>query len=171
VSNPDETETEYRARVSLELREKRDDIIVKLREKYKSKFDALTDKLKQFEQKVEQGKAQASTKKTETYLSLGATLLGSFFGRGITKGTISQAGTSIRKVGMFGKDDTKVQHAEDNYQGCQQRMQELEQELNGEIDKAMAGIDPQKLDVRKVTVRPRKGDIAIDKIALVWRPL
>jgi hypothetical protein len=170
VSKPDETEAEFRSRASLELREKRDDVVAKLREKYRAKFDSLTNKMRQFEQKMEKQKVDASNKKTETYLSIGATLLGTLFGRGVTKGTISQAGSSIRRAARIGSEDTQVKHTEDNYQSCQQQLQDLEAELNGEITKASSGFDPQQLDISKISIHPRKGDITIDKIILLWRP-
>ena len=167
TSNPDETESEFRSRASLGLREKRDDVIVKVREKYRAKVDALTNKIRQLEQKVDRDKEQASSQKTSAYVSIGATLLGTLFGRGITKGTISQAGTSIRRATQIGKDDTKAQHSEDNLQSYQQQLQDLENQLNDEIDKS-TGVS---LDVTKISVPARKSDITVDKVFLLWRPI
>ena len=85
TSKPDETESEFRARASLEIMGKRDDIISKIREKYRTKRDSLTNKIRQFEQKVEIGKNQSFMQKTQTYMSIGASLLGTLFGKRITK--------------------------------------------------------------------------------------
>ena len=64
-----------------------------------------------------------------------------------------------------------MQHTEENLQTSRQQLDDLETEMNSEIEKATAGTNPQQLDVTKIEVHPRKSDIAIDKVVLVWRPV
>jgi hypothetical protein len=50
-----------------------------------------------------------------------------------------------------------------------QQVASLNVELESEIERVGAGFDPQKLPIDKVSVKPRKGDIAVEDIALVWK--
>jgi hypothetical protein len=167
----DETEGDFRTRISQGMREKRDEMTQALREKYKTKINALNAKMQQAQEKVEKQKEQSSLQKTETYISVGATLLGTLFGKKITKGTISQAGTSFKRMGRIQKGSQDVQRAEDSYQNYQQQLQELEEELNAEIAKNLTTMDNASLKLDKILVRLKKSDIAIEKVALIWWPI
>ena len=170
-STLDESEGDFRTRVALGMREKRDDIVNKLREKYKAKVAALNVKMQQAQEKVEKQKQQAGLKKAETFISMGATLLGSLFGKGITKGTISQAGTSMKQLGKMQKGSQDVERAEESYKNYQQQLQDIENELNLEISQTLASMDAAGLKIDKATVRLRKGDISVEKVALLWWPI
>lgn len=169
-SNVGETEGDFRARIALGLREKRDELVNKLREKYRTKIDSLNAKLQQAQEKVEKEKEQAGLQKTETFISIGATLLGTLFGRKITKGTINQAGTSMKRVGKMQKESKDIQRAEENFQNYQRQLQQIEEELNLEISQTVSGLDAENIKIDSIHVRLKKGDIHIEKVALLWWP-
>jgi hypothetical protein len=170
TSNTGESEADFRARITLNLREKRDEMIAKVRAKYTDKIAQLSNKLKAAQEKLLQKQQQANMQKTDTLISIGTTLLGALFGRKLTKGTISQAGTSIRRAEKIGKGSQEATIAEDNYQNCLQQLNDVQTQLNNEIANLTSTGDASSIKVDEIVIRPRKSDIAIEKVGLVWLP-
>lgn len=168
MSNVGESEGDFRVRVGMVLREKRDALKQTITNKYADKIAVLTDKLHKAEEKVTAKQQKSGWQKAETLISFGTTLLGAFLGKGVTKGTISQAGTSLRRAGKIGADSQDVSRAEGDVQQVQQQLQDLQQQMQAEIDKISAPTDPASLTVQSTEVRPRKSDISVEKVALVW---
>jgi len=170
-SSVNESEAEFRARVALSLHEKRDEMLSKIREKYRTKIASLTSKMQQAQEKVEKEKQPAGLQRTESFFSMLVAIIGSFFGRGITKGTINQAGTSIQKVGKIQKESQDVVRAQAACNSYQQQIRELESELNLEISQALAGMDPETLKIETLYIRPKKSNINVEKVSLLWWPV
>lgn len=169
LSKEGESESDFRARVIATLRERNEEMVAKVRQKYAEKIDALTAKLKSAQDKVAQRQQKAGWTRMETWISLGATILGALLGRGITKGTITQTGTSIRRAGRIGMEDQGVTQAEESTQAYQQQIDDLHIKLQREISEVFASIgDASGLKIEKVEIHPRKSDISVEKVALVW---
>lgn len=170
TSSLNESEGDFRARLLLGMREKRDEITNKIREKYQIKINALKTKMQQAEDRVDQKKQRAGWQKAETYISMGATILGALFGKKITKGTINEAGTSIKRVGRIQKDSQDLSRNEETYKNYQQQIHQLESELDLEISQALKGLDPQSIKIETIPIRAKKSEISIDKTSLIWWP-
>lgn len=171
TSKEGESEADFRLRVSLTLREKRDEMVKKLRDKYASKIMTLNDKVKRAQDKVADRQQKTSWRKIETWISFGATILAAVFGRKITKGTITSAGTSMRQAGRIGKDSQATMSAEEDLKTYQQQLEDLQALMQSEIDAATADVDPSHLKLDTQVIRPRKSDIDIEKVGLAWWPL
>jgi hypothetical protein len=169
ISKEGESEGDFRARISLTFREKRDELIKKLKDKYADKMATLTDKVRRAQEKMGQKQQKAGLQKVETLISFGSTLLGAFLGHGMTKGTISQAGTSMKKAGKITKDSQDVSQAEQDYRTCMQQLDDLQGQLNNEIAN-IATTDSTSIQLETITVRPRKSDISVEKVVLAWWP-
>lgn len=171
VSKENESENDFRTRIAITLREERDEQVQKLKDKYVSKISALNEKIRKAQTKVEQQKQQATTQKGEAYLSVGATILGAILGKKrISQSTISSAGTSMRRMGKISKENQEATQAEENYHVLTQQLQELQNQLNQEIAQIPSGSDPRSIQIDTVQVKPRKSDIIIDKVAIIWWP-
>lgn len=170
ISKANETEGEFRSRITLAMREKRDELSKKIRGKYAEKITVLQDKVRRAQEKMTQKQQQSLLQKFETALSFLTTLLGAIFGRGITKGTITQTGTSMRRAGKISKDSLEASRAEEDLKSYQQQLTDLQSQMNEEIAQ-LNTTDSSSIKVETLIVRPRKSDISIDKIALVWWPL
>ncbi len=81
VSGIDETEGDFRARLSQVAREERDAVKARLRAKYEPKVAALNERLRRAGQALEREAAQAKQAKLSSVIAIGSTLLGAFFGR------------------------------------------------------------------------------------------
>lgn len=163
-SNIGESEGDFRARLNLTYHEKRDEKIEELRKKYEKKMNTLTDREKRAQEKVAQKKQKATLQKTDTAISFGTTLLGALFGKGV-KGTIAKAGSSIKQAGRIGKENQDLENAEEELQTCQKQLEEFQDELKSEIDKISSA---DNIELEKEVIRPRKSDISVEKVGLLW---
>jgi hypothetical protein len=167
---PGMTEGDFKAQVAMALREKRDAAVEALRRKYAAKLGTLEDRERRAGQKVEREKAQANDKTLSTALSVGGSLLGALFGGGRRSGAISKASTAARSVSRASKERADVAHAEADRQSLRQQIDELNAELEVEVARLEAEFDPASAPVESVAVKPRKADIAVEDVALVWVP-
>ncbi len=166
---PGGSESEFRAHIAQALREKRDAAVDALRDKYASKLATLEERGRKAGQKLEREKSQASSETVNTALSVGGSLLGALFG-GRRSSALSKASSAARSVGRVGKERTDVANAEADVQAVEQRIAALNAELEAEIGRLEAEFDPQTIRIETVPVRPKKADIAVEGLALVWCP-
>ncbi|GAB4424758.1 MAG: ATP-binding protein [Anaerolineae bacterium] len=171
VSQPDEDERDFRVRLQQAAREQRDDAVEKLRQKYAPKIAALQERLRKAEQRVEKEKAQASQAGLQTVFSIGATLLGAFTGRKIiSSSTISKVSSAARKAGQAMEQSKDVGQASETVEAIQQQLANLQAQFADETAVLEAKIDPQSETFETVAVKPRKSDISVQLVALVWAP-
>lgn len=168
VSKVGEDEGEFRVRVAQALREKRDEMVKKLRDKYADKIASLTNKIQRAQAKLADKQQKAGAQKWDALLSAGTTLLGTIFGRGVTKGTISQAGTTLRRAGQIDKGSRQATQAEEEVEAYQQQLRDLETQMNNEMATLSVDSNPQSMTIETLSIHPKKSDISVEKVALVW---
>jgi hypothetical protein len=164
------SEGEFKARVALALREKRDAAVEALRKKYATKLATLEDRERRAQQKLEREKAQASSQTLSSALSVGGSLLGALFGGGRRGSSISKASSAARSVGRIGKERADVDHAEADARALREQIEAINAELEAEVARLEAEFDPAAAAIEVTAVRPRKADIAVEDVALVWVP-
>ena len=165
---PGGSEGEFRARLALALRERRDAEVEKLRTKYSSKLAALKVREERAGQKIEREQSQASSETLATAVSVGGSLLGALFGgrRGSASAKIASA---ARGIGRTSRQRADVEQAEAERDTLRRQIEALETELEAEVAALAARYEPNALRIETVEVRPRKSDIAVGDLALVWR--
>jgi hypothetical protein len=168
VSEPGETEGDFRSRLAHALRERRDQQVEKLRDKYAAKLRSLDDQVRRAEDKVEREQAQYSQRKLDTAVSIGASVLSAIFGG--KRSAASRAGTAARSAGRVFGEKGDVDRADENLDVLRQRRTAFEKELESEVAELSAGLDPDSVALESVAVTPRKSDIAIGRLALAWEP-
>lgn len=171
VSQPGETEAQFRVRIAQMLREKRDIEIEKLRKKYAKKFAKLQERLLRAEQAIEREQDQAKSKKIQTVISFGAALLGAFLGRKrISSTSVSRMGTAMRSASRMRKEAQDVERAKERAEMLRQQIEELEKELEQEIEKIELSYAPDKLELEEIDIRAKSSDISLDVFGLCWLP-
>lgn len=170
-SKENESEADFRVRMTLVQREHRDETIKKIRDSYEKKISSISEKVRRAQEKLSQKQQNVGLRKVETWLSFGTTLLGALFGRKITQGTISGAGTSLRRAGRIEKESQAATAAEQEFKTYQQQLEELQQQMKDEIAHVSMIENPNSIKLETIVIRPRKSDITIEEIALVWLPL
>ena len=169
VSKEGELEKDFRLRMVYETRTCHEELEKKIREKYSKKIEFFSDKIKRAQDKVSQKQQKAWMQKFQAFIAFGTTLLGALFGRGVTKGTISQTGTSINRATRISKDSQEVSQAEESVASYQQQKQELEDQMKEEISLISIPMDSSEIKLDTIIIRPRKSDISVEKVVLLWQ--
>ncbi|MEM7244099.1 MAG: DUF87 domain-containing protein [Acidobacteriota bacterium] len=171
VSEPGESEGDFRARVAVAAREKRDVAIGKLRRKYAPKLDRLQDRIRRAEEKVERESDQAKHAALNTAVSIGATVLGAIFGRKkLGVGTMRRAGTAVRGASRTARQRGDIAHAQAELENLQGDLETMEAQFQDELSVLEEAIVPAELDLQEVRTRPRKSDLRVDSLQLAWTP-
>jgi hypothetical protein len=162
------SEQEFRSHLATSLRERRDQAVDALRKKYAAKLASLEDRERRAGQRLEREKSQASNETMSTALSVGGSLLGALFG-GRRSSALRQASTAARRVGRASKERADVAHAEADVTALRSQIEEMEAELEAEVKTIEAELDPRTIRIESMAVKPRKTDIEVADMALVWR--
>jgi hypothetical protein len=170
VSQPGESEGEFRVRLQQLAREKRDLLVEQLRKKYGLKNASLQERLRRAQQAVEKQAEQAKQAKFQTVISVGSTLLGAFTGRKVSSTTISRASTAMRGFSRSIDESKDVARAGDTVASIQKQITDLQAEFNTEMAALEARIDPGTEPLEKISIKPDKSDILVQLVALVWVP-
>jgi hypothetical protein len=171
ASTPEETEGDFRARLALAMREKRDAEAARLKARYAPKLQLLTDQLRRSQERVAREKSQANQQKFSTVISIGATLLGAFLGRSAMRvGTVGRAATAARSASRIGKENADVARANESVEVIQERLTALQAQFEQEAAVLQADMDPSRMELQPAPVRPRKSDLTINMVGVCWVP-
>ena len=168
LSRPGQAEAEFRAQLRQLGHEKRDLELEKLRKRFGPKLARLEERIRVAEQRVEREQSQYSQQKLQTAVSIGATLLGALFGR--KSSSVGRATTAARGAGRAARERGDIDRAEDNLESLQRRLQEMEKEFEAAILRVREASDGTDPECTELLIRPRKTDLAIERVALVWTP-
>lgn len=171
TSAPNESEGDFRSRLALAARERRDAAVAELRRKYAPKLQAMEDRERRAQASVSREQSQLSQQKLQTALSVSASILGAFLGRKTLSVTnLGRVATAARSAGRIGRESDDVDRAGESLESVRQQRAELQRQFETETAALESALDASVAPVRKVPVSPRKSDIAIGEVALVWVP-
>lgn len=171
ISEPGESERDFRVRLQQDARELRDAEMDKLRKKYSSRISTMEERIRKAEQTVSRQADQAKQHKMQTAISIGTTLLGSFLGKSaVNASTLGRATTAARGAGRVLSKQEDIKRAEETLETYRLQLQDLEEEFKKETDLLAAAMDPLTEDLEQFTVKPLKKDIMLKMFALAWLP-
>lgn len=172
LSKPGETERDFRVRLSETTRTQRDQQVERIRQKYAAKIAALQDRIRRALAAKQVQEQQAKQAKMQTAISFGATLLGAVFGRKtIGVSSLGRATTAARGVGRSMKESTDVDRAEENVEALQSQLNAMQAQVTDECDALVSTMDPQSEGLAPVALKPKKTNISVSLLALVWVPV
>ncbi|MBA3515019.1 MAG: ATP-binding protein [Pyrinomonadaceae bacterium] len=171
ISNPHETERDFRVRLQQTAREQRDEAVERLKQKYAPKIAALEEKGRRAEQAVEREAEQAKGQKMQTAISFGSTLLASFLGRkSLSLTTLGRATTAARGVGRSMKEAQDVGRAQETVAAVNEELADFDAQFKAETEALEKSFDPQTEPLETITVKPTKANIAVKVLSLAWAP-
>ncbi|MBN1628740.1 MAG: ATP-binding protein [Thermoleophilia bacterium] len=171
TSEPGETEDDFRRRLEKAAKAERDEQEEKIRKQYATKKSTLEQRLLRAEQAKERQAEQSKGRRLQTMISFGATILSMFTGsKKLSSGTLGKATTTMRDVGRSIDEGGDVKRAEETLASIKDKMADLETEEQEAIDSLESKFDTASEDLEKVLMRPRKSDITVDSLGLVWMP-
>jgi hypothetical protein len=168
ASRPDESERDFRIRIQVEGRAARDAAVEAVRRKYAGKEAALAERLRRAQAIVDREQEQASQQKTQTAVSLGATVLGALFGRkAVSTGTLGRATTTARGMSRSMKEASDVKRAAENVEVVRTQIGELEDRVAADVAAIAAEFD-LGAPLARVVVAPKRVHIDVRFVALGW---
>ncbi|HET6267054.1 MAG TPA: ATP-binding protein, partial [Acidobacteriota bacterium] len=171
ISKPGESERDFRVRLVQDTRELRDQMVDRLRQKYAAKIASLQDRIRRAEGAQQREQAQATSAKVQTAISFGTTVLGAIFGRKtLSASTLGRATTAARGVGRSIQQSQDVTRAEENVTALNQQLADLENQMKSETDSMASATDPQTEALQSVQLKPKKTNITVTLVSLVWVP-
>ena len=166
-SKPDESESDFRARIAQAASSGQDAKAVALGKAYEGKKATLEERLRKSGQAVDREKDQSKQAGLNAMLNIGTSILGGFFGRkSSSASSIKRAASGAsRAMGQHGD----VGRAEDTVKAVQQQLDDLTARYQADLAAATgAGGTPEVLET--VVVRPKKTDIDVTLVALAFAP-
>ena len=171
VSEPGETEGDFRVRLQLQAHEKRDLEIGKLRKRYESKLVTLENRLLRAQQKVDTQAEQAQSSKIDTAISFGTAILGAFLGRKrVSSTSATRVGSAIKKAGRMRQEAADVERARELVESVKLQIDELNQSFEDDAAKLEALHDAQLDNLEEIAVRAKSTDINVQMVTLLWVP-
>lgn len=168
---PDETEADFRIRISHHTREERDAAIEKIRQAAERKMKTLESRLTTAEHRLSREKTEATSAKMQAGISVVGGILKSLFGRksslgGLVGGTRS---SGVTKATRAYKQHRDVAHAEAIVESTAKELEEIKNNMVVELSKVADSFDPLTLPLEKEILKPRRTDVQLGRIGLVWR--
>ncbi len=160
-STPDDTLADFKVAVEGELSERKESAIDDLKEKYDKKEQRLLDQLSRAKERVEKEKGDQMS----SILNVGASILGALFGRA----SATRIGTAISRGSRAYREHGDVSRAEQKVLEIQEKLDELSDELEEKIDEINDQYSIDNYEIESFYIKPKKRDIQIENIALVWR--
>ncbi len=160
-----QSERDFRIRLQELARERRDAAVDALRKRYAARVGTLEERLRRAEADLARQQQQASAQKLSSVVSIGESLLGSFFGR--KRSTIT---TAVRGIGRIQDESSDVARAQATAEHLRAELAELQAELEREIDGLAASFDAQSEPLESVTIAPKSSDIVVHFVGLGWVP-
>ena len=171
ASKSGESEGDFRARLMLAAREKRDAAVAELRQRWQAKLQQLSDQIRRAEERREREKSQLTQQRMQTAVSIGSSILGALLGRKTLSATnLNRVGSAARSATRWGHESQDVAHAEESLEALQQRLNDTKAQVDAEVARLENTLDAATIALRPVEVPARKSDIAVGEVALVWTP-
>ncbi len=170
-SRAGETEGDFRIRLGQIAREQRDQEVEKLRGRYAGKLATLQERIRRAQDAIDREGSEYREKTVDTAISLGASIFGALFGRKVlSQQNIGRVSTTMRRAGRAARQRQDVQQARQTLDALLRQRAELEQQIADDIARIEAACNTGRLQWERLQVRPRKGDLIVEPITLVWLP-
>ena len=83
---------------------------------------------------------------------------------------VNRATTAARAATRVGRESGDVDRADDNLDVIRQQHAELQRQFEADTAALERSLDISTMSLRSAQVTPRKSDIAVGEIAVVWAP-
>ena len=142
-----------------------------MRDKYAAKLTPLQDRVRRAEQAVQVQSEQATGAKMSAAVSIGATIFGALLGRkALSASTLGRATTAARGMGKIGKEAQDVTRASETVSALNQQLADLQTALETDLQAVAAEWDLSAEVLERVLVKPKRGGVSVQLVALAWVP-
>ncbi len=171
-SGAGESEGDFRARLAHLARERRDREVEELRRRYAPKIAALQDKVRRGEERVEREQSQVGRARLDTAISIGATIAGALFGRKLASVTnVTRARSTLRGAGRASRARRRRgacrARRRDGARGPHAHSKATSRVTSSALERSL---DPTALELERIELAPRKTDVEVASLVLLWTP-
>jgi len=168
ISEPGEDERAFRARLAQVSREARDAAAATIRDKYRPKFEAIEEKIRNKQQSIAAREEQARGQGMDVAVALGSGILGAFLGGGARR-AVSGAAATARSAGRASRGQKTVEREREDLAALMTKYGALQEEAKAALAKATALVDPATAPLETVVSKPKKTGVAVQLVALAWK--
>jgi hypothetical protein len=171
TSTAGESEADFRIRISQLAKEERDEAVEQLRKKYATKTASIENKIAAARERVAREQSQYQQSMLDTALSFGGSVLGALLGRkaaGVRN--LQKAATGISRAGRTVKERGEAARAGEKVEDLERDYADLNAQVQAEIEAIKQKYEPDAIQLEPLTVRPRKTDIKVEAVSMVWVP-
>jgi Helicase HerA, central domain len=168
LSEPNETESAFRARIELAAREARDRALDALRAKYDPKFAQLKEKIRTESQALEEATAAEKAQVQANTFAIGASLVGAIFGRTSVTKIARGVSQAARAKGQSEKASERTERRQENIEALQEKWRTLDATFQEEAQTLAQKFDAANEALDRVTAKPKKAGIRVKLFALAW---
>ena len=173
TSKPGESERDFRIRLGDATRSTRDAEVDALRQKFAAKLQAIENQIHTAEQRVSRERDQVNSQRMQAAVSVGATILGAFLGGGrksAVRSSVGRATTAVRGFERSAREQGDVNRANESLESLRQRRDALAREVEQAVAELTARLEAGQEALTEKVIRPRKSDIEVMKVAVLWIP-
>ncbi len=170
-SQPGEKEGAFKVRLQQKSNELRDANSAKLRAKYGPKLNALQERIRLAQQKLERESQASRDNQIHSALSVGATIFGAMVSRRpFGTGTINKATSAARGISRASQKQADAERANESLQSLQQQFDEMEAQFQQELGALNSKIQSHLESVQSTSIAPKKTNISVTAVVLLWVP-
>jgi hypothetical protein len=168
-SKPGETPGDFKVRFNDYLREKKDEAVEILRQKYQVRQAGFEQKLNRALARLDKEKVDVKSKTADSLVSFGVAVVGAFFGRkAMSAANIGRAATGVRSVGRVVKEKSDVKRAEEEIAEIRQAMEQLSVEIEEKATELAGDFCAENYEIETFAINPRRSDIFDVRMVLLW---
>ncbi|MBT8190725.1 MAG: hypothetical protein KJO29_09895, partial [Bacteroidia bacterium] len=160
-----ESDEAFAMRVQQKAREERDDELDDIKDGFEKKFDRVRERIRREEQDLEEAEAEVRDRRTQEVVGVAETLFSVF-----VKGRSRSFSSAASKRRMSRRASMKVKESQEDLEELQLDFEELEKELQEKLELADEKWTSVAAGITKKEVKPRRTDIKVDQVMLVWYP-
>ena len=165
-SKPIESKSDFILRITQMARERRDEEVDKIEEKYSKDLQKLKEKLERSQEVLLKKQATANSLKQEAMVSAGESVIKIFMGRRSTT-SASKAMNKYQKSKTVAID---IQEAQKDIETLNKEMELLENKLKIEVESIKERREKEISEIKEVLIQPKKSDIEVKIVSLAWIP-
>ena len=171
VSELEEEERDFIARVKMAAREQRDRELDEIEAKYDKKRLAIDERIAKAEERVDRVKDQAKDAKMQSAISFGAAALGAVLGKSlVSQANVYKSATAAKSLSRASKSSSNVGRAQESMERVEQQLKLLEEDMQKDIKALSDRYENAADDIVTVTVKPLKSNVVVNALILVWMP-
>ena len=164
--HPDEKQRDFLIRLQQAARERRDQQVDKLEEKYAKQIHRLQDKLRKEERELAEDEMEHQNRRNSELIGIGETVLGFFMGRRSTRGVSG----ALNRRRMTAKAKADIEESHEEIALLEEEIRDLQSAMESEVKQITSRWKNVEQELVSEELSPRRTDIDVHRVTLVWRP-